>query len=332
MKKAGELVGRLVYGIVIVTLTSTTPGWATGGADNTTGSGATTAMNDYQFAGAATLTICGQEKTADLLVTVLEPPVVDGEGVHHVKASHEFTFADGSCITTLDEETATPTDTPGLYTLVASMDIVSGTGVYEGVTGQLEANGTMNFVAEPPAATFDLAGSVIQNTMGSGTTTAINDYQFAGTAMLLIQGQERPADLLVTVLEPPVVDGEGVHHVVAMHEFTFADGSSLTTSDQELAAPTTTPGLYALMASMQIVSGTGMYERVVGRLEATGTMDFAAEPPTAQFDLAGGISFCGDGNHPYPMGDLNEDCRVNMLDFTMMCEHWLEDNGPFQGQ
>jgi len=296
--------------------------------EDTTGSGSTTAINEYQFAGTATLTIRGQEKSADLVVTVLEPPVVDANGVQHVKATHEFTFADGSSLTTSDQEVATPTGTPGLYTITAQMDIVSGTGVYEGVTGQLEANGTIDFAAQPPAAQFDVAGAVIPNTTGSGATAAINDYQFAGTAILTIQGQEKSADLVVTVLEPPVVDANGVQHVNATHEFTFTDGSSLTTSDQEVATPTGTAGLYTITAQMDIASGTGIYASVVGRLEANGTIDFAAQPPAAQFEIAGGMSFCGDANHPYPTGDLNQDCRVDYADLAILLSHWLEDNNP----
>jgi len=37
---------------------------------------------------------------------------------------------------------------------------------------------------------------------------------------------------------------------------------------------------------------------------------------------------CGDEEHPYPIGDLNHDCIVNLLDLAMMSEHWLEDNNP----
>ena len=37
-------------------------------------------------------------------------------------------------------------------------------------------------------------------------------------------------------------------------------------------------------------------------------------------DVAG----CGDYKHPYPVGDINKDCRVNMIDFAMIAEHWLE--------
>ncbi len=257
--------------------------------EDTTGTGATAAINDYQFAGTATLIIHGQERLADLLVTLLEPPVVDADGVQHVKATHEFTFADGSSIATSDVETAVPTETPGLYTLTAIMDIAAGTGMYEGVTGHLIANGTIDFSAQPPAAQFQIAGAVREDTTGAGATAAINDYQFAGTATLIIHGQEKLANLIVTLLEPPVVDANGVQHVKATHEFTFADGSSITTSDQEIAEPTATLGLYTLTANMEIFSGTGIYEGARGQLMANGTIDFAAQPPAARFELAGAI-------------------------------------------
>ena len=296
--------------------------------EDTTGSGATAAINDYQFAGTTTLTIQGQEKPAELLVTVLEPPVVDANGVQYVKATHQFTFADGSRITTSDLEVATPTATSGAYTIVAEMNIVSGAGVYEGVTGKLEANGTIDFTALPPAAQFDVAGAVIQNTTGSGASSAISDNQFAGTATLTIQGEEKSADLLVTLLAPPVVDPDGTQHVTATHEFTFADGSSITTSDKEVATPTATPGLYTLTAQMDIASCTGIYEGAMGRLEASGTIDFGAQPPAAQFEIAGGISFCGDANHPYPAGDVNHDCRVDCADFAILASHWLDCTYP----
>ena len=287
MRASGNVVRSGLYMVaVVLVVVMQAMGLA---ADNTTGSGSTTAINDYQFAGTATLTIHGQETSADLLVTVLEPPVVDANGVQYVKAMHEFTFADGSSIITSDQEIATPTETEGLYNIVATMDVASGTGIYEGVTGRLEAHGTIDFAAQPPAAQFELAGAILEDTTGAGATTAINDYQFAGTATLTIHGQETSADLLVTVLEPPVVDANGVQYVKAMHEFTFADGSSIITSDQEIATPTETEGLYNIVATMDVASGTGIYEGVTGRLEAHGTIDFAAQPPAAQFELAGAI-------------------------------------------
>jgi hypothetical protein len=291
--------------------------------DNTTGSGSTVAINDYQFQGSAALTIHGQEKSADLLVTVLEPPVVDPDGVHHVVATHTFTFADGSSITTSDQETAEPTATPGLYALTAEMDVVSGTGLYEGVSGILAASGTMDFAAQPPAAEFELAGVILEDTRGSGSTVAINDYQFQGTAALTIHGQEKSADLLVTVLEPPVVDPDGVHHVVATHTFTFADGSSITTSDQETAEPTATPGLYALTAEMDVVSGTGLYEGVSGVLAAYGTMDFAAQPPAAEFELVGFISALP----AFIRGDASADGEVDLGDALRILRYLFVGRG-----
>ena len=137
------------------------PEGARGGTDNTSGVGATSAINDYQFAGTATLMIHNQAKQADLLVTLLEPPVIDDNGVQNVKATHEFTFSDGSSFITSDQEIATPTETEGLYNLTAIMDITSGTGIYEGVTGRLQANGTVDFAAQPPAAQFEVVGAVI---------------------------------------------------------------------------------------------------------------------------------------------------------------------------
>ena len=126
--------------------------------DPVSGSGSSSAINAFQFAGSATLVIRGQEKSAELLVTVLAPPVISDEGVQHVVATHTFTLADGS-ITTSDKEIAEPTETPGLYTLNANMNVVSGTGVYEGVSGHLTAHGTIDFRGLP-AADFEIVGSI----------------------------------------------------------------------------------------------------------------------------------------------------------------------------
>ena len=32
---------------------------------------------------------------------------------------------------------------------------------------------------------------------------------------------------------------------------------------------------------------------------------------------------CGDPNHPYPVGDLNQDCKVNMHDFVILSTDWM---------
>jgi len=37
---------------------------------------------------------------------------------------------------------------------------------------------------------------------------------------------------------------------------------------------------------------------------------------------------CGDPNHPYPPGDLNRDCCVDLQDFAIIALHWLEHTAP----
>jgi hypothetical protein len=37
---------------------------------------------------------------------------------------------------------------------------------------------------------------------------------------------------------------------------------------------------------------------------------------------------CGDATHPYPVGDLNHDCRVNFEDIALLGSNWLEDINP----
>jgi len=133
-----------------------------------------------------------------------------------------------------------------------------------------------------------LAGPARDPVSGWGASSAISDFQFAGSATLVIRGQEKSADLLVTVLAPPRISDDGVQHVMATHTFTFSDGS-FTTSDMEIAEPTDIPGLYTINANMKIVSGTGVYEGISGHLSAHGTIDFRAVP-TADFELRGSIS------------------------------------------
>ena len=33
---------------------------------------------------------------------------------------------------------------------------------------------------------------------------------------------------------------------------------------------------------------------------------------------------CGDYQHPYPEGDINADCRVDMMDFALLAENWMD--------
>lgn len=43
------------------------------------------------------------------------------------------------------------------------------------------------------------------------------------------------------------------------------------------------------------------------------------------YDLTVGAgSICGDLQHPYPTGDINHDCTVNLLDLALLAENWLK--------
>ncbi|MHC4881593.1 MAG: hypothetical protein ACYTFX_03885 [Planctomycetota bacterium] len=48
------------------------------------------------------------------------------------------------------------------------------------------------------------------------------------------------------------------------------------------------------------------------RLDAVYTTDAAVLP------------YCGDASHPVPVGDLNQDCRVNFQDFALFAGFWLK--------
>jgi hypothetical protein len=47
-------------------------------------------------------------------------------------------------------------------------------------------------------------------------------------------------------------------------------------------------------------------------------LGYAVQPPPQ----------CGDQNHPYPSGDLNQDCSVNLLDLAIFALNWLECTAP----
>jgi len=78
--------------------------------------------------------------------------------------------------------------------------------------------------------------------------------------------------------------------------------TSFYTSTEVTKDVSITPGVYAL----KVHKGTGLYR--VGVL--------SPEPQ------------CGDPNHPYPTGDLNQDCVVNFKDVAVLANNWLADNRP----
>jgi len=119
--------------------------------------------------------------------------------------------------------------------------------------------------------------------IGMGASAATSETEFAGQAMLMVGEDLHEATVAIAVSEI-VEDPDGTQHVTASHTFTLADGTSFTTTDEETAVPTTTPGLYTISAHMVITEGD-----YGGKLQAVGTMNFAAEPPEANYKLYGSI-------------------------------------------
>jgi hypothetical protein len=119
--------------------------------------------------------------------------------------------------------------------------------------------------------------------VGMGSSQAISETEFAGQATLVVGTDMLETTVAIAVSEI-VEDPDGTQHVTASHTFTFADGTSFTTTDEETAIPTETPGVYAISAKMAITEGD-----YGGQLQAVGTINFAAEPPEANFKLYGSI-------------------------------------------
>jgi len=45
---------------------------------------------------------------------------------------------------------------------------------------------------------------------------------------------------------------------------------------------------------------------------------------TTEIDAIADVSCCGDYRHPYPVGDINRDCRVDMKDLSLLGKYWLD--------
>lgn len=43
-----------------------------------------------------------------------------------------------------------------------------------------------------------------------------------------------------------------------------------------------------------------------------------------EVDAFADVACCGDYRHPYPVGDINRDCRVDMKDLSLLGKYWLE--------
>lgn len=47
------------------------------------------------------------------------------------------------------------------------------------------------------------------------------------------------------------------------------------------------------------------------------------DDPLPEIDAVSDVSCCGDYRHPIPAGDINYDCKVDMIDLEIMCLYWL---------
>jgi hypothetical protein len=71
-----------------------------------------------------------------------------------------------------------------------------------------------------------------------------------------------------------------------------------------------TPGTYDIVGALYDVRDLGRYV-----------------PVSVQIEVLEG-PYCGDANHPYPTGDLNHDCKVDLLDLATLAFYWLECTAP----
>jgi len=54
-------------------------------------------------------------------------------------------------------------------------------------------------------------------------------------------------------------------------------------------------------------------------------IDVNSDPnmPVPEIDSIADVAACGDYKHPFPDGDINEDCMVDFVDFAILAQDWL---------
>ncbi len=111
------------------------------------------------FIGTATVAIKGDILSGAVQVIPMVPPEPKDGGLYFPEVVHEFTLDDGSTLTTAGAEFAMPMDeNPTIFTLHGNMDIIGGTGVFEGSSGELRVNGQMDWSVG--LATFESKGAI----------------------------------------------------------------------------------------------------------------------------------------------------------------------------
>ena len=111
------------------------------------------------FSGTATVSVGGEELEGTVAVIPLQNSVPKDGGLYFPEVEHVFNLADGSTLITTGEELAMPTDeNPAIYTLHGNMEIIDGTGVFDGASGELRVNGQMDWSIGQ--ATFNANGAI----------------------------------------------------------------------------------------------------------------------------------------------------------------------------
>ena len=114
---------------------------------------------------------------------------------------------------------------------------------------------------------------------------------FVGMGTISIAGEPFDVALETVLLGEPVEGDDGTLHAVTSHTFTFDGGDSFTTIDKAVLVSAGAPGLFKLNSTMEIVSGTGVFEDARGRLHAHGHVDLFDEDNGIEFPFFGEASF-----------------------------------------
>lgn len=96
---------------------------------------------------------------------------------------------------------------------------------------------------------------------------------YLGMAEVKANGTGRVAQVTQWLSVPEAPAEDGLFHATGSHVFLFADGSSFSTVDDILLAPTAVEGVYDLDGTLVITGGTGTLASVTGDFALIGNLD-----------------------------------------------------------
>ena len=103
----------------------------------------------------------------------------------------------------------------------------------------------------------------------------------------------------------------------------------------EMNPPTSTFDLYISTGAFTTPAASGSYSSIVGAW--VGTMYFSSWSSSPEYyiddvNIVGDLTptpVCGDVDHPYPVGDFDQDCYVDFVDLAVITLNWLDCTDPF---